>query len=116
MDAEEQPNDLARGLYLLARRIKSVGGKQKLVTLKMVCALSAPDLAHLQRAADELDEQVEVEIGSLGKPSSKLRTLPAVQWAVFAAQWRFYCAMAFLLRNGVFTAQWRFCYAMALGL
>ena len=71
MDAEEQPNDLARGLYLLARRIKSVGGKQKLVTLKMVCALSAPDLAHLQRAADELDEQVEVEMGSLGKPSPK---------------------------------------------
>ena len=71
LDAEEQPNDLARGLYLLARRIKSVGGKQKLVTLKMVRDLSAADLAHLQRAADELDEQVEVEMGSLGKPSPK---------------------------------------------
>ena len=28
LDAEEQPNDVARGLYLLARRIKSVGGRE----------------------------------------------------------------------------------------
>ena len=71
LDAEEQPNDVARGLYLLARRIKGVGGREIDITLKMVRALSAPDLAHLQRAADELDEQVEVEMGSLGKPSPK---------------------------------------------
>ena len=71
MDAEEQPNDVARGLYLLARRIKGVGGREIDITLKMVRDLSAPDLAHLQRAADELDEQVEVEMGSLGKPSPK---------------------------------------------
>ena len=71
LDAEEQPTDVARGLYLLARRIKGVGGREIDITLKMVRDLSAPDLAHLQRAADKLDEQVEVEMGSLGKPSPK---------------------------------------------
>ena len=35
---------------------------------------------------------------------------------VFATQWRFCYAMAFLLRNGVFATQWRFYCAMALRL
>ena len=45
---------MARGLCLLARRIKSVGGKEISIAFEVLKNLSAPDLACLQRAATDV--------------------------------------------------------------
>ncbi len=66
LDAENVEGELARGLFLLGRRIKRVGAEEVSITVEMLRKLSAGDIAQIQQAADELDAKEEA-VSCLGE-------------------------------------------------